>query len=75
MRARVCVCHVQVKRGDCVFDPFAGTGSVALAAAARGAIVFASDIDIKVLRGKQGRTMVRVRLRARWAPDAKEGKY
>lgn len=40
----------QVKRGDLVFDPFAGTGSILIAAAHLGAYTLGSDIDIRVLR-------------------------
>ena len=39
-----------IKRGDLVLDPFAGTGSVLVAAAARGAAVVGADIDVRVIR-------------------------
>lgn len=47
----------RVTRGAFVMDPFAGTGSVAVAVAELGGEVLAADIDLRVLRGKQGRTM------------------
>ena len=43
--------QAQVKAGDCVFEPFVGTGSIAIAATHHGAQVFASEIDIRVLTG------------------------
>ena len=41
---------LQVRRGHLVFDPFAGTGSILIAAAHLGAHTLGSDIDIRVLR-------------------------
>ncbi|PWN34696.1 tRNA guanosine-2'-O-methyltransferase [Meira miltonrushii] len=38
--------------GKLFYDPFAGTGSLLLAAAAYGAHVLASDIDARMMRGK-----------------------
>ncbi len=38
-------------------DPFIGTGSVAVAVAELGGFVMGADIDMRVLRGKQGRTV------------------
>ena len=42
-----------------MYDPFVGTGSLMVAASAvvRDAVVVGSDIDDRVLRGKQGRTI------------------
>ena len=40
--------------GSAVFDPFAGTGSILIACAQFGAFTFGADIDIRVLRGKEG---------------------
>lgn len=45
---------LQVRKGNLVFDPFAGTGSILIAAAHLGAYTLGSDIDIRVLR--DGRT-------------------
>lgn len=45
----------QAGPGKLVYDPFAGTGSLLLAAAAFGAHVLASDIDARMLRGKPGK--------------------
>ena len=45
---------LQVRKGNLVFDPFAGTGSILIAAAHLGANTLGSDIDIRVLR--DGRT-------------------
>ncbi|MCO5549712.1 hypothetical protein L7F22_003185 [Adiantum nelumboides] len=39
--------------GKLFYDPFAGTGSLLLAAAAYGAHVLASDIDARMMRGKK----------------------
>ncbi len=51
--------RLQLGPGHLLYDPFVGTGSVIVAAAAlaRGCVVFGADIDARVLRGKQGRTM------------------
>ena len=42
----------QVQKGQCVFDPFVGTGSILLSCAIRGAYCVGTDIDIRVLRGR-----------------------
>eukprot|EP00775_Hariotina_reticulata_P006648 gene6648-6873_t len=43
----------QVKRHSLVLDPYVGTGSILVAAAARGAYTMGADIDIRVIkRGK-----------------------
>ncbi|KAF6257292.1 S-adenosyl-L-methionine-dependent methyltransferase [Scenedesmus sp. NREL 46B-D3] len=44
---------LQVSRGSLVLDPYVGTGSILIAAAARGAHTMGCDIDVRVL--KQGR--------------------
>jgi tRNA G10 N-methylase Trm11 len=45
----------QVRRGDLVYDPFVGTGSLLVAAAHLGALTLGADIDVRVLRdGKRG---------------------
>ena len=41
---------LQVRKGHLVYDPFAGTGSILIAAAHLGAYTLGSDIDIRVLR-------------------------
>ena len=41
---------LQVRKGQLVFDPFAGTGSILIAAAHLGAHTLGTDIDIRVLR-------------------------
>ena len=41
---------VQIRKGHLVFDPFAGTGSILIAAAHLGAYTLGTDIDIRVLR-------------------------
>ena len=43
-------CHLQVKKGDLVYDPFVGTGSILVAAAHFGAHTMGADIDIRVVR-------------------------
>ena len=40
----------QVKKGDLVYDPFVGTGSILVAAAHFGAHTIGADIDIRVVR-------------------------
>lgn len=44
---------MQVRRRGLVLDPYVGTGSILVAAAARGAYTMGSDIDVRVL--KQGK--------------------
>lgn len=39
------------RKGSMVFDPFFGTGSMAVAAAYWGSAVLGSDIDMRVLKG------------------------
>lgn len=44
-----------MRKGDLVYDPFVGTGSLLVAAAACGANTLGADIDIRVVRdGKVG---------------------
>lgn len=46
-----------VRKNSCVYDPFAGTGSILIAAAAWGARVLGTDIDIRVIRdGKRDKS-------------------
>jgi len=42
----------KVQKGSFAFDPFVGTGSILLTAALRGAQTFGTDIDLRVLRGR-----------------------
>lgn len=42
--------QAQVRRGHFVYDPYVGTGSILVAAAARGAHTMGSDIDVRVLQ-------------------------
>jgi len=42
----------KVCQGSLCFDPFVGTGSILLTCALRGGFCFGTDIDIRVLRGK-----------------------
>lgn len=47
----------QVRKHSLVYDPFAGTGSILVAAAAWGGRVFGTDIDIRVIRdGKRDKS-------------------
>ena len=39
-----------MRKGALVFDPFAGTGSILVAAASLGALTLGADIDVRVLR-------------------------
>jgi tRNA (guanine10-N2)-methyltransferase len=41
---------VQVDRSSLVLDPYVGTGSILIAAAARGAHTMGCDIDVRVLK-------------------------
>lgn len=43
--------QAELKEGDLVLDPFAGTGSILVACSALGAFCFGSDIDLRVLQG------------------------
>ena len=43
-------CSLQVKKGDFVYDPFVGTGSILVAASHYGAHTFGADIDIRIVR-------------------------
>mmetsp|Transcript_30675 Transcript_30675/g.37961 ORF Transcript_30675/g.37961 Transcript_30675/m.37961 type:complete len:87 (+) Transcript_30675:645-905(+) len=43
--------QAQIEVGDLVYDPFVGSGSIALAMSHFGAHVFGSDLDMRVLRG------------------------
>ncbi|KAM0788686.1 hypothetical protein ACM66B_002783 [Microbotryomycetes sp. NB124-2] len=45
--------QAQASSGKLCYDPFAGTGSMLLTAAAFGATVFGSDIDGRQMRGKK----------------------
>jgi tRNA (guanine10-N2)-methyltransferase len=49
---------MQVKKGDFVYDPFVGTGSILVAASHYGAQTFGADIDIRIVRdGKPPRLL------------------
>lgn len=44
-----------MRRGCFVYDPFVGTGSLLVAAAALGATTLGADLDVRVVRdGKRG---------------------
>ena len=43
-----------VRKGSVVLDPFVGTGSILVACSNFGAHCFGTDIDVRVLRGKEG---------------------
>lgn len=43
--------QAEIKEGDLVLDPFAGTGSILIACSAMNSICFGSDIDLRVLQG------------------------
>ena len=45
---------VHARPGALFFDPFIGTGSLTVACAHFGAVVFGSDLDPRTLRGKDG---------------------
>jgi len=46
-----------VKAGSVVLDPFVGTGSILVACSSFGAFCFGTDIDVRVLRGKEGSSL------------------
>ncbi|KAI0464437.1 hypothetical protein LJB42_002052 [Komagataella kurtzmanii] len=51
-------CNIaQAAPGKLLYDPFTGTGSFLVAAAYFGALCFGSDIDIRVLRGKDSKSI------------------
>lgn len=60
-RECILLCGLQVRKGSFVFDPFAGTGSILVAAAHFGAITLGADIDIRVLRDGKVDTSGKVR--------------
>jgi len=43
--------------GSLILDPFAGTGSILVACAHFGSTSMGSDIDIRTIRGKRGKTI------------------
>ena len=43
--------QAEIKEGDIVLDPFAGTGSILIACSALKGLCFGSDIDLRVLQG------------------------
>lgn len=47
----------RVRPGDVVLDPFCGTGSILVSCARLGARAIGSDLNIQVLRGKDGRNI------------------
>ena len=44
---------MQLRRGHLMLDPYAGTGSILVAAAQYGARVMGADIDVRVIRGEK----------------------
>jgi tRNA (guanine10-N2)-methyltransferase len=49
--------QAKVQPGHLVLDPFVGTGGIAIPATELGGFVLGGDIDIRVLKGKQGRNL------------------
>lgn len=57
-------CNIaQVNTGKVVYDPFAGTGSFLVAAANYGGYVVGSDIDHRLLRGKNEKCNIRANMK------------
>lgn len=54
-----------VKRGDFVFDPFVGSGSLLVAAAKCGGYVIGADIDFLMLHGRTKPTRIKQKVSAR----------
>lgn len=50
--------QAQVKNGSLVLDPFAGTGSLLVAAAQFGGYVYGTDIDYLMLHGRTRPTRI-----------------
>ncbi|CAM9211442.1 unnamed protein product, partial [Ectocarpus sp. 6 AP-2014] len=46
-----------VGKGKLCFDPFVGTGSILVACAHFGGVCVGTDIDVRVLKGKKGRSV------------------
>eukprot|EP00002_Diphylleia_rotans_P010500 TRINITY_DN2097_c0_g2_i2.p1 TRINITY_DN2097_c0_g2~~TRINITY_DN2097_c0_g2_i2.p1 ORF type:complete len:405 (+),score=82.60 TRINITY_DN2097_c0_g2_i2:114-1328(+) len=49
---------VQADVGRFIFDPFVGTGSILISCAEFGAHTIGGDIDIRILKGKQGKNLL-----------------
>ncbi len=66
-----------MRRGCFVYDPFVGTGSLLVAAAALGAMTLGADLDVRVVRdGKRGGDgQARRRPTARGAPVPGGGRH
>lgn len=43
--------QANIRKGDMVYDPFVGTGSILVACSYFGAVMTASDLDVRVLKG------------------------
>lgn len=50
--------QAQVKKGDLVFDPFVGTGSLLISASQFGGYTFGIDIDFLMLHGRTRPTRI-----------------
>jgi tRNA (guanine10-N2)-methyltransferase len=50
--------QAQVRKGDLVYDPFAGTGSLLIAASQFGGYTFGTDIDYLMLHGRTRPTRI-----------------
>ncbi|XP_011146251.1 tRNA (guanine(10)-N2)-methyltransferase homolog [Harpegnathos saltator] len=50
--------QAQVKKGDLVFDPFVGTGSLLISASQFGGYTFGTDIDFMMLHGRTRPTRI-----------------
>jgi len=50
--------QAQIRKGDLVFDPFVGTGSLLIAASQFGGYTFGTDIDFLMLHGRTRPTRI-----------------
>lgn len=50
--------QAQVNKGDLVFDPFVGTGSLLISASQFGGYTFGTDIDFMMLHGRTRPTRI-----------------
>jgi len=50
--------QAQIRKGDLVYDPFVGTGSLLIAASQFGGYTFGTDIDYLMLHGRTRPTRI-----------------
>ncbi|XP_025264263.1 tRNA (guanine(10)-N2)-methyltransferase homolog isoform X1 [Camponotus floridanus] len=55
--------QAQIRKGDLIFDPFVGTGSLLIAASQFGGYTFGTDIDFLMLHGRTRPTRISQKIR------------